>query len=188
MKKICVFCSSHPDLRKEYVEAADSLGTEIARHGCKLVYGGSKCGLMKVVANAVHAAGGKTEAVVPEILITRGLADDADDMVYCAGLDDRKSDMLRNSDVFVALPGGIGTLDEIFTVVAANVIGYHSKKVVLYNVEGFWTPLVRMIRHMEDERMVNPDISEKILVASTAEELYSIVFQDSSSSERQKSR
>lgn len=176
MRSICVFCSSKEGLRREYEEAAVSLGKEIGRRGARLVYGGSKCGLMKKVADAVHAASGHTVGIVPQILSDRGLADDSDLVFYTADLSDRKAAMLRESDIFVALPGGLGTLDEIFTTAAANALGYHSKLTVLYNVCGFWDPLREMLRAMESERMLPSGMESKIKFASSPEELYSLIF------------
>ena len=135
------------------------MGGEIGSRGAYMVYGGSACGLMKVTADAVRRAGGQTIGVVPRILMEKNLADDSDVMFYCENLDDRKSTMVREADVFVALPGGVGTLDEIFTVAAANFIGYHKKKVILYNVNGFWNPLVDLLKHLGQERMINSRIN-----------------------------
>lgn len=106
----------------------------------------------------------------------KNLADDSDVMFYCENLDDRKSTMVREADVFVALPGGVGTLDEIFTVAAANFIGYHKKKVILYNVNGFWNPLVDLLKHLGQERMINSRINGIIEVADTAGELSEKLF------------
>ena len=111
-----------------------------------MVYGGSKCGLMDITAQAVRSAGGRTVGVMPQVLLDKGLEADADLVFYTANLDDRKATMLREAEVFVALPGGIGTLDEIFTVVAANTLGYHNKTTILYNVCGFWQPLIDALK------------------------------------------
>lgn len=176
MKRIGVFCSSHTDINPEYVRAAEALGSEIGSRGAYMVYGGSACGLMKVTADAVRRAGGQTIGVVPRILMEKNLSDDSDVMFYCENLDDRKSTMVREADVFVALPGGVGTLDEIFTVAAANFIGYHKKKVILYNVNGFWNPLVDLLKHLGQERMINSRINGIIEVADTAGELSEKLF------------
>lgn len=176
MRRIGVFCSSRGDVRQEYIDAARSLGTEIGRRGAGMVYGGSKCGLMDIAAQAVRAAGGHTVGVIPQALVDRGLAADADVVFYTANLDDRKAAMMREADVFVALPGGIGTLDEVFTVVAANVLGYHSKPVVLYNVGGFWQPAVDMLGHIGREGMLGEGMERRLKVASTPGELYPLIF------------
>lgn len=176
MRRIGVFCSSRSNVRQEYIDAARSLGTEIGRRGADMVYGGSKCGLMDITARAVRAAGGHTIGVIPQALIDRGIAADSDVVFYTANLDDRKAAMLREADVFVALPGGIGTLDEVFTVVAANVLGYHSKPVVLYNVGGFWQPAIDMLKFIGNEGMLGEGLEQRLKVASTPDELYSMIF------------
>lgn len=176
MKNIGVFCSSHNGINPEYARAAEALGREIGRHGANLVYGGSSCGLMKVLADAVRESGGRTTGVVPRILAERHLESDSDVTFYCENLDDRKGTMIREADVFVALPGGIGTLDEIFTVAASNHIGYHRKKVILYNVNGFWNPLLDMMEHLRLEGMTGLAIGRIIETARTPECLSARLF------------
>ncbi len=176
MKRIGVFCSSRLDVRKEYIDAARALGEEIGRRGAEMVYGGSQCGLMKVTADAVHSAGGRTVGVVPQAIIDKGWAADDDVTFYTANLDDRKATMQREADVFVALPGGIGTLDEIFTMVATNTFGYHSKKVILYNVCGFWEPVINALKAYDAEKMLDSQWQSRLCTASTPEELYKIIF------------
>ena len=135
---ICVFCSAN-DVAPQYVAAAEKLGRWLGREGHTLVYGGANLGLMEAVARAAHEAGATVVGVVPAILEKTGRASDHIDVrVLCDSLDDRKAIMVERSDLFVALPGGVGTLDEIFTVVAAASIGYHHKRVVLLNIDGFW--------------------------------------------------
>ena len=176
MRRIGVFCSSRGDIRKEFLDAGRELGAEIGRRGAEMVYGGSKCGLMDVTAQAVRSAGGRTVGVMPQVLLDRGLGADADLVFYTANLDDRKATMLREADVFVALPGGIGTLDEVFTVVAANTLGYHSKTTILYNVCGFWQPLIEALRKIEAEKIMDSQWGGRLKVASSPEELYGMIF------------
>ena len=104
MKRIGVFCSSRGDIRQEFIDAGRELGTEIGKCGAEMVYGGSKCGLMDITAQAVRSAGGRTVGVMPQVLLDKGLEADADLVFYTANLDDRKATMLREADVFVALP------------------------------------------------------------------------------------
>ena len=176
MRSIGVFCSSRTPLRADYTEAARRLGSEIGRRGARLVYGGSKCGLMKVTADAVHAAGGKTLGIIPARLRARGLQDDCDFTFYTADLSDRKAAMIREADVFVALPGGVGTLDEIFTVAADSTLGYHDRAVVLYNVGGYWDATRTMLEGMAGEGMLPADIAEHIKYADDEDSLYSLIF------------
>ena len=143
---ICVFCSAN-DVAPQYVAAAEKLGRWLGREGHTLVYGGANLGLMEAVARAAHEAGATVVGVVPAILEKTGRASDHIDVrVLCDSLDDRKAIMVERSDLFVALPGGVGTLDEIFTVVAAASIGYHHKRVVLLNIDGFWDSLLAIDR------------------------------------------
>lgn len=176
MKRICVFCSSRSDIKPEYIAAAQQLGNEIGRRGAEMVYGGSNIGLMDITAQAVRNAGGRTIGVVPQLLLDKGTECDADLVFYTANLDDRKATMLREAEVFVALPGGIGTLDEIFTIAASNTLGYHSKPTILYNVGGFWQPLIDVLEKIDGEKMMDSKWRERIKVASTPEELYEMIF------------
>ena len=97
-----------------------------------------------------------------------------DQAVYCKNLSERKEIMINLSDVMVALPGGIGTLDEIFTVVSSATIGYTDKKIILYNISGFWNPLISLMNHLESQGMIRGDYRQRILVAETPEELSSM--------------
>lgn len=177
MRHIGVFCSSHEGLAPEFVAAAEWLGGEIGRRGATLVYGGSRCGLMEVVATAVKKAGGRVTGVVPDVLRRRGLeSEQADVVLYTAGLADRKETLLRESDVLVALPGGLGTLDEVFTVVAAATLGEHRKRVVLADVAGCWDPLLALLEKMQEQGLVAPTWREHLLVARSRQALTSILF------------
>lgn len=176
MKRIGVFCSSRGNIDPAYIKAGNTLGAEIGRRGAEMVYGGSNCGLMYTTAQAVHNAGGRTVGVLPQKLMDKGVESDADVVFYTASLDDRKATMMREAEVFVALPGGIGTLDEIFTLAAADTLGYCNKPVVLYNVNGFWQPLVDVLEKMDKEHMMDAHWRERIKVASTPEELYKMIF------------
>ena len=176
MRRIGVFCSSRGDIRKEFLDAGRELGAEVGRRGDEVVYCCSRCGFVDVMAQAVRSTCVRTVGVMPQVLLDRGLGADADLVFYTANLDDRKATMLREADVFVALPGGIGTLDEVFTVVAANTLGYHSKTTVLYNVCGFWQPLVEVLRKIEAEKMMDSQWGGRLKVASSPEELYGMIF------------
>ena len=177
MKNIGVFCSSHKDLLPIYSEAARNLGREIGKHNSTLVYGGSNCGLMEIVAQAVKENGGRVFGVIPTLLRQRGLeSDNVDIAFYTENLSDRKDVMLRESDILVALPGGTGTLDEIFTTLAGATLTYHDKKVVLYNINGFWNRLIDMLNEMKDNGFISPEIHKHLCVADTAEELYKQIF------------
>jgi uncharacterized protein (TIGR00730 family) len=140
--------------------------------GAALVYGGARFGLMEATAQAAKSAGAHVTGVVPDILVERDRVSFLlDEKVPCRNLSDRKDIMLQRSDVLVALPGGVGTLDEIFHVAAAATIGYHGKKVVLYNVNGFWNRLIETLDELSDSGFVRAGLANIIVVANSLEEL-----------------
>ena len=135
-------------------------------------------GLMECVAKAVYDGGGVTIGVVPSKIEENGhVSPHLSVEIPCDNLSDRKDLMLLKSDIVVALPGGIGTLDEIFTVAAAATIGYHRKRVVLYNINGFWDTLVALLDDLQQRGMVRGDYRKHILVADTFEELVSALIE-----------
>ena len=168
---ICVFCSAN-DVAPQYVAAAEKLGRWLGREGHTLVYGGANLGLMEAVARAAHEAGATVVGVVPAILEKTGRASDHLHVrVLCDSLDDRKAIMVERSDLFVALPGGVGTLDEIFTVVAAASIGYHHKRVVLLNIDGFWDSLLAMLDDLQSKGVLRPGLKETLTVVTEVEKV-----------------
>lgn len=176
MERIGVFCSSHNQLDIQFVQSAHEFGEWLGSQHKTLVYGGSRCGLMEELAHAVKNSGGFVVGVVPDIVSQRSLMSDCIDVEFrCANLSDRKDIMLRESDIFVALPGGIGTLDEIFTVTASNTIGYHTKRVLLYNVNGFWDVLWDTLSYMQAENVISSTLSCSLVKVNSFEELKSIL-------------
>lgn len=173
---ICVFCSANQSLPQEYFEQTSALGAWMAANGHTLVFGGCNLGLMETIAQSVHEAGGRTIGVVPSIVEKGGkVSDYVDVKIHCDNLSDRKDIMMQKSDVFVALPGGVGTLDEIFTIVASASIGYHQKTVVLYNIQGFWNELIAMLRDMEQRGVLRQGVWQSLQVANTQTELYQLL-------------
>lgn len=172
MKSVAVFCAASENIAPGYFEAARSVGSMIGRMGAALVYGGARFGLMEATAQAAKSAGAHVTGVVPDILVERDRVSSLlDEKVPCRNLSDRKDIMLQRSDVLVALPGGVGTLDEIFHVAAAATIGYHGKKVVLYNVNGFWNRLIETLDELSDSGFVRAGLANIIVVANSLEEL-----------------
>ena len=171
-KRIAVFLSSHEGLPESYRQAAIALGEWLGKNKHTLVYGGARKGLMEVLAQATHQNGGRVYGVVPQILVDKNLVSDAIDITfYCADLNDRKATMVRESEIFLALPGGIGTLDEIFTVLAANTIGLHRKHVILYNVEGCWSSTMTSLQDLCQKNLVSEDALSLLHVVNNIEEL-----------------
>lgn len=174
--KICVFCSANQQLDPAFFMATEELGRWLAQQGHTLVYGGVNQGLMECVAKAAHEAGGQTIGVIPQIVEKSGrISQYVDVEMLCDNLSDRKQLMADQSDVFIALPGGIGTLDEVFTIAASHTIGYHRKQVILYNVKGFWDSLLAMLDDLQQRGMVRGQWRDYISVANNLEELAGLV-------------
>ena len=170
--KICVFCSANGQIDPDFFSAAEELGRWAAEKGHTIVYGGVNQGLMEAIGRAAHEAGALTIGVIPTIVEKSGRRSDYVDIdIPCDNLSDRKQLMMDQADVFVALPGGIGTLDEIFTVAASTTIGYHQKPVVLFNVKGFWNPLVQLLDNLKAQGMVRGEWQQYIRIISSLEEL-----------------
>jgi uncharacterized protein (TIGR00730 family) len=169
--KICVFCSANGQIDPDFFSAAEELGRWAAEKGHTIVYGGVNQGLMEAIGRAAHEAGALTIGVIPTIVEKSGRRSDYVDIdIPCDNLSDRKQLMMDQADVFVALPGGIGTLDEIFTVAASATIGYHQKPVVLFNVKGFWNPLVQLLDNLKAQGMVRGEWQQYIRIISSLEE------------------
>lgn len=174
--KVAVFCSANQNIRADYFQRTAELGKWLAENGHTVVFGGCRLGLMECVAKAAHEAGGQTIGVVPTIIEERGaVSDNVDIHIACADLADRKQLMLLHSDISIALPGGIGTLDEIFSVVAAATIGYHHQQVILYNMDGFWEHLITMLNAMQQQGFIRNNWSDHILVANSLQEVANIL-------------
>ena len=175
---ICIFCSANSNIPTEYFERTSELGTWIGANGHTLVFGGCNLGLMECVAKAVHDAKGMTVGVVPTIVEKGGkVSDYVDVKILCDNLSDRKDLMIQRSDVIIALPGGVGTLDEIFTVLAAASIGYHNKRVILYNIGGFWDSLIAMLDDLKARGVLRAGFEDTVKVAHTLDEIAALIAQ-----------
>ena len=171
-KGVAVFCAASESIDKLYVDAANEVGTLLGRVGASLVYGGARFGLMEATAKAAKIAGAHIIGVVPDILVERNRVSTLlDEHIPCRNLSERKDIMLEKSDIMVALPGGVGTLDEIFHVLAAATIGYHTKRVVLYNVNGFWNMLNATLEEMSQAGFVRGEMEKYLVVANSIAEL-----------------
>jgi len=179
MDRIGVFLSSRSDVPAAYRKAAEDIGRWIGATGRTLVYGGARKGLMETLARHVKKNGGRVVGVVPQILVDKKLESDCVDVTfYCADLNDRKAILMRESDILVALPGGIGTLDEVFTVLAASAIGTERKRVVLYNVDGCWDTLLRLLDELHAKGLSAAPASGTVETASTPEQLDALARRD----------
>ncbi len=172
MRNVCVFCGSKSGSNSIYTAAARELGTELARRGLALVYGGGRVGLMGEIATAVTAAGGDVVGVIPHALSGKEIAyAEATELIVVDTMHARKALMADRSDAFVALPGGYGTCDELFEIITWAQLGIHRKPVALLNVNGFFTPLLAWLDHIVGEGLLKPRHRELLLVAATAGEL-----------------
>lgn len=172
MERIGIFCSAADDIETVYFEKARELGAWMGQNNKSLVYGGANIGLMECVAQAAKAHGAFILGVVPTKLEERGAVSDLLDVTFRVdNLSERKDAILRESDILVALPGGVGTLDEVFHVMAAASIGYHSKKVIFYNVNGFWNELLAFLTRLREQRFARRPWENFYLVANNLEEL-----------------
>ncbi len=182
--KIAVFCSANNNIAPLYFKKTEELGHWMAEEGHTLVYGGCNSGLMECVGRAVHEGGGMTIGVIPTLVEKGGRQSQYVDVeIPCDNLDDRKHLMLVQCDVALALPGGIGTLDELFTVAASHTIGYHQKMVILYNIGGFWDSLVALLDDLQAKGMIRGNYTQYIQVANTFDELRMLLDQVTPSAE-----
>lgn len=172
MEKIGIFCSAADSIASIYFEKARELGAWMGQQKKTLVYGGANLGLMECIASAVKTEGGTVMGVVPTKLVERNAVSDLLDVTFRTdNLSDRKDVILRESDVLVALPGGVGTLDELFHVMASAMIGYHTKKVIFYNVNGFWQGILDFLEGLKAQEFARRPLDNYFSVANDFEEL-----------------
>jgi hypothetical protein len=171
-ESICVYCGSSSGDRREYADAARQLGALLAARSIRLIFGGGRVGLMGVLADAVLAAGGKVTGVIPQGLRTKELAHaGVSEMITVDSMHARKQRMVELSDAFIALPGGIGTLDELFETWTWLQLGIHTKPVGLLNVAGYYDPLLAFLRQMSDRQFMSEKHLDCLSVETDAERL-----------------
>ena len=174
--KICVFCSANEQIDPEFFTLTEELGKWAGENGHNIVYGGVNQGLMECIAKTARGTGSMTIGVVPMMVEKNGRRSDYVDVeIPCDNLSDRKQLMMDQSDAFIALPGGIGTLDEIFTVAASATIGYHQKPVILYNMKGFWNELIALLDDLQTKGMIRGDWHHYIKTADSLEEISRLI-------------
>ncbi|MBQ9652127.1 MAG: TIGR00730 family Rossman fold protein [Prevotella sp.] len=170
--KVSIFCSANSNIDPDFFAETEKLGTWLAQHGHEVVFGGCNLGLMECVARAAHDAGGRTIGIIPHIIEENGKRSRyVDEAVFCDSLSERKDLLLERGDVIIALPGGIGTLDEVFTVAAAYTIGYHRKPVILYNMKGFWSSLIAMLDDLASKGVIRGNWRDYIRIANSLDEI-----------------
>ncbi|MEO0558101.1 MAG: TIGR00730 family Rossman fold protein [Bacteroidota bacterium] len=172
IRTLCVYCGSSPGARPAYAEAARKLGALLAREGIGLVTGGGRVGLMGVIADAVLDAGGEAVGVIPRTLLDREVGHEGlTELVVVDTMHQRKALMAARADAVVALPGGLGTLEEITEMLTWAQLGIHAKPCGLLNVGGYYDALVAFLDHAVEERFVRPAHREMLTVTSSPEEL-----------------
>ncbi|MCY0387729.1 TIGR00730 family Rossman fold protein [Robbsia sp. Bb-Pol-6] len=165
MQAVCVYCGSAFGTRDTYREAATALGQALAAAGITLVYGGGRVGLMGRIADAVLAAGGRAIGVIPQLLVDREVAHTGlSELHVVADMHERKRMMADLCDGFIAMPGGAGTLEELFEVYTWAQLGYHNKPIGLLNVAGFYDPLLAMLRHTAQEGFLRESFVDLLVV------------------------
>lgn len=163
---ICVFCGSNGGADPAYLAAAEALGSGLAERGIRIVYGGGRVGMMGAVADAARAAGGEVIGVMPQQLVDLEIGHTGiDDLRIVSTMHERKALMAELSDAFVALPGGIGTLDELFEIYTWAQLGIHAKPLALLDVAGYYRPLVAFLDHAVEQRFVRPNTRDMLAVA-----------------------
>lgn len=173
MKRVCVFCGSSVGKRSEYVDAAREFGTLLARRKIGVVYGGGRTGLMGAVADAALLAGGEVIGVIPEGLATKELKHDGVTEIHVvSSMHERKALMASLSDGFAALPGGMGTFEELCEILTWSQLGIHAKPCGLLNTENYYAPLLSLLDHAVEEKFVRPADRALLLAAQTPEELF----------------
>src|SRR3982074_3504873 len=172
IKTVCVYCGSGPGTNPRFVEAAIALGRALAENGVGLVYGGGSIGLMGAVATSTLDHGGTVTGIIPDFLTKRENAlARAQELIVTHDMHERKRLMFERSDAFVALPGGIGTLEELVEQLTWKQLGRHSKPVLLPNINGFWEPLLALLGHMRATEFIRPSLAVDILKAERVEDI-----------------
>jgi uncharacterized protein (TIGR00730 family) len=172
IRTICVYCGSARGGDPAFVEAAVALGRAMAEEGLGLVYGGGNVGLMGALARSVLDHGGQVTGIIPDFLKRRErMLDDVQETVVVADMHTRKRLMFDRADAFVALPGGIGTLEELVEQMTWSQLGRHRKPILLLDIKGFWQPLLTLLEHMREQGFIREGLDVSYLVADRVEEV-----------------
>lgn len=186
IKSICVYCGSQPGHHPEYIEAAKTLGKDMAENNIQLIYGGGGAGIMGEVARAVLLNGGEVTGVIPEFLIPKERGNMGADggidshalgnVIVTKDMHERKTKMFELSDAFVALPGGIGTLEEIVEIMTWAQLGRHANPIVFANVNGFWNPMVDLMAHMAESGFIHTSKLLKPIIVNEPDKIVSRIL------------
>jgi len=170
IKTVCVYCGSGPGSDPQFMQAASALGKSFAEHGIGLVYGGGSIGLMGAIANGVLDHGGKVTGIIPDFLIRRehmpDPAEQGRETIIVSDMHTRKRLMYERADAFLALPGGIGTLEELVEQMTWSQLGQHTRPIMVLNTLGFWDPLFQLLRHMRQAMFLRPGLDASYMIAA----------------------
>jgi uncharacterized protein (TIGR00730 family) len=170
--RICVFCSSSGRINRRYLDLAAEAGTELARRGHTLVSGGATVSCMGAVARAAREGGAPTIGVIPQALVDVEIADDDSELIVTDDMRSRKGEMDRRSEAFLVLPGGLGTLEELFEIWTSRVLGMHDKPIAILDPYGLYEPLRELMKHLLDEGFARPRIFDAIGWTTTVGEAF----------------
>ncbi|OHV87241.1 TIGR00730 family Rossman fold protein [Mesorhizobium sp. ORS 3428] len=180
IRSVCVYCGSSPGRDEAYLKAGHLLGRSLAKSGLRLIYGGGTKGIMGAVADGALKAGGKVTGIIPRFLINREASETAldrlDELLITENMHERKHRMFEKSDAFVALPGGIGTVEETVEIMTWAQLGHHRKPIVFANVKGFWDPMLALIEHMSGEGFIHTAHRVKPLVVNDPEAIVAAIM------------
>ena len=173
--RLCVYCGSGPGRNPAYMQAADDLGVMMAKAGIGLVYGGGGMGLMGQVARGVLGAGGHVTGIIPEFLVSKErMLEGVSELIVTRTMHERKTLMFERSTGFVALPGGVGTLEELAEITTWAQLGQHAKPLIVCNIENYWDPLLVLFDHMRAESFIRAGMEVLVEVAQTAKDVVPI--------------
>ena len=172
MKSLCVYCGSRPGNDPAFKEAAIAVGKEAASRSCRIVYGGGKMGLMGATAGAARDAGGKVFGVIPDFLVElEGVLEGVDHKIV-TNMHERKMMMYEESDAFLTLPGGIGTLEELVEVVSWARLGLHRKPIIVLDINGFWAPLKELLGHFVEKALADKALVDDLIFVKTVPAIF----------------
>ena len=170
--RLCVYCGSGPGKNPAYLKAADELGRAMAEAALGLVYGGGGTGLMGQVARGVLAQGGHVTGIIPDFLVQRErMLEGVNELIVTRSMHERKTAMFEQSTGFVALPGGMGTLEELAEISTWAQLGQHAKPIIVANIDGYWDPLLALLAHMRSESFIREGMEVLLDVAATVEDV-----------------
>jgi len=177
IRRICVYCGSGPGTDPAFVAAARTFGKILADNHIELVYGGGTIGLMGELSSAVLDHGGTVTGIIPRFLVAREHAMDRGKLIVTRDMHDRKQQMFEHADAFVALPGGVGTLEEVVEQLTWAQLGQHKKPILLANINAFWEPLYALLKHMQELQFIRAGLELNYLVAGQVKDILPMLIE-----------